>query len=117
MLKKVTTKKNQIVNKVANKTNKIVEDQLKDTTDLKAIDVKVKDSQYVTGAKTHPDYFDEMTPELISALDRPTLKSRTADYIAYLNLKDKQMTLKDLRLAGATAAIVTLASASSHMYD
>jgi hypothetical protein len=59
--------------------------------------VKSKDSIYVTGSKTHPLFFDEMTPELISALDRPKLKQMSADYIAFLNLKDKQTLLHKLR--------------------
>jgi hypothetical protein len=48
-----------------------------------------KHNIYVTGSKTHPQFFDEMTPELISAMDRPLLKTKAANYIAFLNLKDK----------------------------
>ena len=85
-------KKNSIINKVQDAKHKV----LAETEEFKASDLgelrrnsTLKSSIYVSGSKTHPQFFDEMTPELISAMDRPLLKSKSADYIAFLNLKDK----------------------------
>ena len=64
-----------ITNKVSAVKDKVTEDTKEfNPNDVKVGNIKRSDSKYVTGAKTHPQYFDEMTPELISALDRPTLK-------------------------------------------
>ena len=76
-----------------------------------------KHNVYVTGSKTHPEFFDEMTPDLISAMDRPLLKTKAADYIAFLNLKDKQSTIKNLRNVGAVGAITSLATAAAMLVD
>ena len=112
MQRKVTDVKNKVGD-----LKSIIEDETKgfDANDVKT--VKGKDAIYLTGAKTHPLYFDAMSPELISAMDRPLLKQKTADYIAYLNLKDKQMTLADLKTTSGFGAILTLATAASNIFD
>jgi hypothetical protein len=76
-----------------------------------------KHDVYVSGSKTHPLFFDEMTPELISAMERPLLKTKAADYIAFLNLKDKQTSIKHLRNVGFVGAITSLATAGSMLID
>ena len=60
---------------ISNKiTAAIVDEDVKLIKEISSIKVSSKDAQYVTGSKTHPDYFDAMTPDLISAMDRPLLK-------------------------------------------
>jgi hypothetical protein len=81
------------------------------------LNVSGKHNIYVTGSKTHPEFFDEMTPELISAMDRPLIRTKAADYIAFLNLKDKQTTIRQLRNDGAVGAIISLATAASMLVD
>jgi hypothetical protein len=58
-----------------------------------------------------------MTPDLISAIDRPTLKTKAADFITFLNLKDKQESLKEMRGGGLQAVVTTLGTAISNLSD
>ena len=52
-----------------------------------------KEDKFVTGAKTHPLFFDERTPDEIITLDKNTLKTKCASFISYLNMRDKIDTL------------------------
>ena len=104
-------------NKIQDIKKELVGDDDVDDDDICVDHNKGKGSEFVTGAKTHVSFFHGMTPELISALARPDLLHKCKDYIAKLNIKDKQNDLKELRLTGMATALSTLVTASTHLFD